>query len=186
MRHPQILQKGSTALLVVDIQEKLVPSLPKYPEVEPQIRRLIQALRALKLPILLTEQYPKGLGQTLASIKEVLPECRPIEKVTFSCCGQPEVLAALSATGAQAVVVAGVEAHVCVQQTTLDLIAAGYRVHIPADAICSRRKMDWQMAVERMRDAGAVITTSQSVIFELLERAGTPEFREVLPLLREE
>jgi len=186
MRHPTILKKAGTALLVVDIQQKLVPSLPKYPEVEPRIRVLVQAVGLLKLPILLTEQYPKGLGVTIPSIKDVLPAYEPIEKTTFSCCGQPEVLEALKVTGAEAVVVTGVEAHVCVQQTTLDLLAEGYRVHIPADAICSRRKMDWRFALERMRDAGAVVSTSQSIIFELLEEAGTPDFKAVLPLLRED
>jgi len=186
MRHATILKKRDTALLVVDIQEKLVPSLPKYPEVEPRIRVLIQAAGILKLPVLLTEQYPKGLGVTIPSIQEALPAYAPIEKTTFSCCGQPQVLDALKATGAGAVIVTGVEAHVCVQQTTLDLLAAGYRVHLPADAVCSRRKMDWRFALERMRDAGAVLSTSQSIIFELLEEAGTPDFKAVLPLLREE
>ena len=185
MRHPEILEKGRTALLVVDVQEKLVPSLPRYPAVEPNIRTLIQAAGILNIPILLTEQYPKGLGRTIPAITEVLPEYRPIEKTTFSCCGVEEVPNSLRELGAEAIVVAGVEAHVCVQQTALDLLAAGFRVHLPADAICSRQKQDWQFAIERMGKAGAIVTTTQSIVFELLVEAGTPEFKKVLPLLRE-
>jgi nicotinamidase-related amidase len=184
MRHPEILCRDRTALLVVDIQEKLVPSLPRYPECEPSIRRLIQIAQKLNLPVLLTEQYPKGLGVTIPSIRDVLAEYRPILKNTFSCCGVPDVLDRLREARAEAVILAGMEAHVCVQQTALDLIAAGIRVHVPADAVVSRQDLDWEMALDRMRQAGAIVTTSQSVLFELLVEAGTPEFKAVLPFLK--
>ncbi|MBI2195002.1 MAG: hydrolase [Planctomycetes bacterium] len=184
MRHPEILLRERSALLVVDIQEKLVPTLPRYPEIEPNVQRLIRVAGILRVPIVVTEQYPKGLGTTLASIREALPAYQPVVKNTFSCCGSPEVVPALRQSRAEAVVLVGMEAHVCVQQTALDLMANGFRVHVPADAVVSRRKLDWEVALRRMERAGAILTTSQSVIFELLVEAGTPEFKAVLPLMK--
>jgi nicotinamidase-related amidase len=185
MRHPDILQKAKTALLVIDIQERLIPAISIFPKLEPGILRMIKIAAELGLTTLLTEQYPKGLGATLGSIKDALPAYEPIEKNTFSCCGTDVIQQKLKEAGAEAVVLVGVEAHVCVQQTALDLIAAGFGVHVPADAVASQEKFDWQIAIERMRQAGAVITTGQSIIFELLVEAGTPEFKSILPLLKE-
>jgi nicotinamidase-related amidase len=185
MRHPEILQKSKTALLVVDIQEKLIPAISIYPKLEPSILRMIKVAAELGLTTLLTEQYPKGLGSTLTSIKDALSAYEPIEKNTFSCCGVDVIQQKLEEARAEAVVLVGVEAHVCVQQTALDLLAAGFRVHVPADAVASQRKFDWQIAIERMRQAEAIISTTQSIIFELLVEAGTPEFKAVLPLLKE-
>lgn len=184
MRHPDILEKKNTALVVVDIQEKLARSLPKYPDCEPKIRMLIQAAGILGLPVLVTEQYPKGLGTTLESIREVLNECETIEKTTFSCCSVQGFAERLRDAAVTAVILVGMEAHVCVQQTALDLLFQGFKVHVPADAVVSRHKIDWRFALERMRHAGAIITTSQAMIFELLVEAGTPDFKQILPLLK--
>ena len=185
MRHREILIPDRTALMVVDIQEKLVPSLPQYPELQPNIVRLIQVADALKMKVILTEQYPKGLGVTIPSIQDILPEYAPVVKNTFSCCGVDDVPRALSENKKEAVILVGMEAHVCIQQTALDLIEHGYRVHVPADAVVSRFKLDWQMAIDRMRQAGAIVPTSRSIIFELLKESGTPTFKAVLPFLKE-
>lgn len=185
MRHHEIPRPEKTALMVIDIQEKLVPSLRRYPELEPNIRRLVQVADVLKMQVLLTEQYPKGLGTTIPTIREVLPSYDPIVKNTFSCCGVDDIPRRLIENDQEAVILVGMEAHVCVQQTALDLLEHGYRVHVPADAVVSKHKLDWQMALERMRQAGAIVTTSRAIIFELLKEAGTPTFKAVLPLLKE-
>jgi nicotinamidase-related amidase len=174
----------NSALLVVDLQEKLMPAIHEGGRVLEQCRKLIQAARLLKLPILVTEQYPKGIGPTCADIKQALGEAPVVEKLTFSGCGVEPFWVAWKSFARPNAIVCGVEAHVCVQQTVLDLIEHGQTVFVLADAVGSRRALDAEIALRRMHDAGAIITTTESVIFELLGRAGTPEFKEVLKLVK--
>ena len=131
----------------------------------------------MDIPLLITEQYPKGLGPTIPEIKDVIPSYAPIEKISFSCCGEPFFLEAVQVTGRQQVVLAGMETHVCVLQTCLDLLKEGFDVHVVSDAVCSRTEQNYRAGLEFMRDAGAVISCTETVLFQLLEKAGTEPFK---------
>ena len=147
------------------------------------MRKLMGAAHMLKLPTVLTAQYTKGLGPVCREITEAAPGVTPMEKMSFSCCGSEEFIRALKDLRRQRIILCGIEAHVCVQQTAIDLMK-DYFVYIPADAICSRHRHDHKVAVERMRDCGAVITTVESAVFELLREAGTEQFKQILPLFK--
>jgi hypothetical protein len=170
--------------VVVDPQEKLMAAMPRRAETVAGMDKLARAARALELPALVTLQYVKGLGPVCAELTEALAGWPTFEKLTFSCCGVEPFPRALKDLRRQRVLLGGVEAHVCVQQTAIDLMAAGYAVYVCADAICSRRDLDRDVALARLRDCGAVITTVESAIFELLREAGTPAFKACLPLFK--
>ncbi len=184
VRHPSILRRDQAMLLVVDVQEKLHAVMTHRERVTANLRRLIQGFQVLELPILVTEQYPRGLGPTVSELRELFEVWNPYEKLTFSCCLVPELCGAIQESGATQIVLTGIETHVCILQTGLDLIQRGYQVHVPADAVSSRKELDWQMALERLRKAGAVITVTESALFELLVRAGTTEFKQIATLVK--
>lgn len=176
-----------TTLLVIDIQERLVPAM--QPEALPQTLRntriLIEAMREFGLPILTSEQYPKGLGPTLAEIRAALPENTvPISKIAFSCCREPAFTSALEALGDQDLILCGMETHVCVLQTALDLLAASRRVFIAADAVCSRTAANHQIGLDLMRQAGAVIGSTEVFAFSLLGAAGSDTFKRISKLVK--
>ena len=171
------LTDKDSVLVVVDIQERLAAVMSERQKVIGNSLHLIEAAKVLHFPVLLTEQYPKGLGPTAAEIKEALPSYKPIEKLMFGCCGEPAFMQALAATGKRKVILCGMETHVCVLQTCLGLIKEGYIVHVVQDAICSRSKENYRIGIEFMRNAGAVITGTETVVFQLLEKAGTEEFK---------
>jgi nicotinamidase-related amidase len=173
------LTPQNTALVVVDVQEKLLNVMARRAEILAGVQKLLGAAKVLSLPVIMTAQYVKGLGPVCAEVAG--PPV--IEKLAFSCCGAPEFVRAVRDLRRQRVLVCGVEAHVCVQQTAMDLLK-DYVVCVCADAIGSRRDLDRDVALERLRDCGAVITTVESAIFELLREAGTTEFKACLPLLR--
>jgi nicotinamidase-related amidase len=177
------LTPHNSALVVIDVQEKLMAAMPRRAELMAALQKLLGAARVLKIPILLTAQYPKGLGPVCPEILEAAPGITPLEKLAFSCCGSEPFVRAIKDLGRQRVLVCGIEAHVCVQQTAIDLMK-DYFVYVPADAIGSRRAHDHKVAVERMRDCGAVITTVESAVFELLREAGTEQFKQILPLFK--
>lgn len=170
--------------MIVDVQEKLMPAIPVADQLIANCRKLIEGARILGLPIAATEQYPKGLGKTVPALAEHLGELP--EKVRFSCA---EVLnwqpAAMEADARDQIIVAGIEAHVCVLQTVLDLLAVGFRVYVPADAVASRKKLDWKIALGRMANHGAILTTTESVLFECCETAAAPEFKAISRLVKE-
>lgn len=183
MRHPDLLSRHSSRLLVVDVQARILPRIHDGEALVQTCRRLIQGAGILGVPVFATEQYPKGLGETVPALAELLPS-RP-EKLRFS---SFECLN-WGTAGEQAddrfqIVVTGIEAHVCVLQTVLDLLTAGYGVFVPADAVSSRRASDAQVALDRMASAGATIVTSESVLFEWCEEAGTPEFKQISQLVK--
>ena len=185
--HPMILSRESTVLAVLDVQERLFHAMDAdhREEVMRNVKVLTTSARRLRLPILVTEQYPKGLGHTLQELVDTLgPGIEPIEKVTFSCCGVEAFRARLEAAGARQVVLTGIEAHVCVLLSALDLLGRGYRVHVAADAVTSRTQANWRLAMDQLRQAGAVVTTTETVLFQLLRQAGTDEFRELAQLIR--
>jgi nicotinamidase-related amidase len=181
------LPRECSALVVVDVQERLFHAMDAdhREEVMRNIKVLAAAARRLRVPVLVTEQYPKGLGHTLPELKEALgPDIEPVEKVSFSCCGVEEFLTRLRGTRATHVVLAGIEAHVCVLLSALDLVAQGYAVHVPADAVTARTQANWRLAMDQLRQAGAVVTPAETVLFQWLRQADTDEFRELSQLIR--
>lgn len=183
------ITRGTSALLVVDIQEKLLPAIHERERVLENAVRLVRGAQALGVPIWITEQYRKGIGPTVPEVAQAAG-CNgaggivPIDKITFSACGAPGLLDQLRARGVRDVVLCGVEAHVCVCQSALDLAAAGYRPVLVADAVSSRTPENHRWGVERMRQAGAVLASTEMILFEWLERAGTPEFKQILELVK--
>lgn len=185
--HPMTLDRERTALVVIDVQERLFPAMDAdhREEVMRNIKVLTATARRLNLGTLVTEQYPKGLGHTLQEVKDALPAgVQPVEKVAFSCLGVDAFRSRLTATGARQLLLAGIEAHVCVLMSALDLLAEGYAVHIVADAVTSRTQANWRLAMAQLRQAGAVVTTTETVLFQLLRQADTDDFRELARLIR--
>lgn len=185
--HPMRIGREMATLLVVDVQDRLFPAMDAdhREEVVGNIKVLAAAARRLGLPVLLTEQYPKGLGHTLPEVREALGHgVEALAKVAFSCWGSEAVRTRLRAAGRPAVILAGMEAHVCVLLTALDLLAEGLAVHVAADAVTSRTQASWRLAMEQLRQAGAVVTSTETVLFQLLGQAGTDEFRELARLIR--
>lgn len=184
LRRPNV---ATTALVVVDFQEKLNATLPeqRLRDLRRSLAILLGAARELRLPTVFTEQYPKGLGPTEESVREELERlgATRCEKTSFSACGAEGFGQALP-PGLRTAIVVGVEAHVCVFQTVRDLIAGGIVVHVPLDGVASRRDDHRQVGLDLCARAGAVITTTETVVFDLLERAGTPAFKALAPLIR--
>lgn len=173
------LEKEAAVLLIIDIQERLAIVMKDRARVVKNTQHLIELAKMIKMPLFVTEQYPKGLGRTVLELRSVLPENAPIEKITFDCCGQPGFLEELKAHNKKSVIVAGMETHICVLQTTLGLLKAGVNVHLVQDAVCSRTEENWRTGIEFMRDAGAVVTCTETVLFQLLKVAGTEEFKAI-------
>jgi nicotinamidase-related amidase len=171
-----LLARDRAALIVVDVQESFRP-YASFADVASACAKLVQAARILELRTLVSEQYPKGLGHTAPEVG--LQDERRIEKTVFSAARAD----GFDLAGAEQAIVCGIETHVCVSQTVHDLLADGIDVHVPADAVGSRHALDYERALERMERAGAVVSTVEAALFELLERAGTPEFKAVQKLI---
>jgi nicotinamidase-related amidase len=173
------IEKEEIVLVVIDIQEALMKAMD--PEIGKNLPRNLQVLitfaRELGVPILATEQYPKGLGRTIPDVKKELGDLSLIEKVAFSCCRVDAFNERLNSLGRRQIVLSGIETHVCVLQTAADLIQRGYGVHVVADAVCSRRRLDWEIGLRWMEKNGAMITTTEIIAFQLLKEAGTDEFK---------
>jgi len=178
-----LLSQEGAVLILIDIQEKLFPHILDREEVAENIRRLIRFARIMKMPILLTEQYPKGLGRTILEIQTLITDIQPIEKVEFSCFGSEEFREALKRLKAKTIIIAGIETHICVSQTALEGLR-DYRVCVISDAVSSRRREDKIVALERMKQNGIIISSIEMLIYELLRKAGTPEFKEALKLIK--
>ncbi len=174
-----ILKRSETTLVIVDIQEKLASVMNKREQVIRNCLHLIEATKLLTVPITLTEQYPEGLGPTVSEIKNALPSYKPITKMSFDCCREDGFMDQINSSHKKQVILSGMEAHICVLQTCLSLLKEGFAVHIVGDAVCSRKKADFITGIEMLRSAGAVITGTETAIFQLLEKAGTDEFREI-------
>jgi nicotinamidase-related amidase len=184
MHHPSLLRRDDTLLVIVDIQTKLLNVMFDKEGLVTNCRKLIQATKLLEVPMLMTEQYPKGMGPTDPQILEVLQGVENITKESFSCCGVDDFNRRIRESGKKQIVVVGIEAHVCVLQTVLDLMHRDYSVFVPYDAVSSRKEGDYRNALDRMRQAGASIGSVESAVFELLERAGTQIFKEVARLIK--
>ena len=178
------LRRGTTALLVIDVQERLLPVIDAAAEIAKRIGVAIEGALVTGVPVLVTEQYPKGLGRTVPSLTRHLKEITPFEKLSFSCCGVEGVDRALEKLAPASVLIAGIETHVCVMQTCLDLIERGTTPVLLADCAGSRHEHDHLYALERLRNAGAVISTVESTLFEITGTAGTDEFKQISRLVK--
>lgn len=185
MKAPR-LEEASAGLLVVDVQERFAPVIHEWSSLLDRVGRLIRFFRLLKAPVGVTEQYPKGLGATVPEVREALAgeAAWTLPKTRFSAAGNPELLAPLRGAKRRQWVVCGIEAHVCVQQTVLDLLDEGWAVFVPADAVSSRRAADRDAALARMARAGAVVSTSESLVFEILRDAAHPLFKQASALVK--
>lgn len=182
-RSPELMSRSDTALLVVDVQEKLIPLIAQHERIVWNIGRLLDGAKILGVRAAATEQYPRGLGPTTKELAERLGDVP--EKLAFSCGGCPQVFEELRDAGIFKILVVGIEAHVCVQQTVLDLLADGFRVYVAVDAVGSRHELDYGTALRRMDSAGAALTTTEAALFEWCDAAGTPEFKQISALVRE-
>lgn len=184
MRHAHMLERENVLLLVIDYQQKLLAAF-KEPEATLQTCvKLIRFARILGLPIVWTEQYPKGLGPTVDSVKSELAHLAPIEKLTFSCFGEASFVSALSAHSSGQLMVCGIETHICVEQTVLDGIAAGYQMHVVTDACASRRIQDHDTGLRKIEQAGGILSCSEMAMYEILRASDAKEFREVLKIVK--
>ena len=186
MKHPSILDKRRAALSVIDMQEAFRPMIEGFAAYAERIAVLVQACQILDVPIIVTEQYPKGLGRTVAEIAAHLPEgTTPLEKLTFSAGGLREFDTQLRERHAEQVIVCGIEAHICVSQTAHDLLRLGYQVHLASDAIAARLQVNREVALQKMTNSGAVLSSVEMAVFELCGAAGTDEFKQIQRLVKE-
>lgn len=179
-----LLNEENTGLIIVDVQEKLMQVMGNPDRVVDRIVKLLHLSRVFKLPVILTEQYSKWLGPTLPPIKEALPVYSPIEKLHFNSCNVDLFNNRVDAEGLRNIILMGVETHICVFQTCVSLLEKGYNVHVPHHAVDSRTKENWDIGLSLMREAGAVVTSAETIIFQILKKAGTPEFKKMLETIK--
>ncbi len=183
-RSPELMRPDDTGLLVVDVQERLLAAQTDAKRVVWNVRRLLDGAKILGVQSAATEQYPEKLGGTIPELAKRLPSS-PQSKLAFSCAGCEEIFSAWRAAGIHRVLVCGIETHVCVQQTVLDLLAAGFQVLVAVDAVSTRYPIDHEIALRRMEASGALLTTTEAALFEWCGRAGTAEFKEISALVKE-
>ena len=180
------LETDHCALIVVDIQEKLLPPIFQKEQLIRNSQLLIRLAGILKIPTIATTQYSKGLGKIVPEISSLLPSAEAIDKLQFSCFGSDVFCSMLKRLpgNRNTVLLCGMEAHICVMQTALGALREGYLVHVASDAVSSRAEWNWKVGLERMRAAGAVISSTEMIIYELLRASGSPAFKELLPFLK--
>ena len=181
------LAAESCALVVVDIQEKLLPPIHERERLVSNVQMLLRLAGILELPVLVTTQYARGLGPTVEEISSLLPsDAEPVDKVEFSCFGSERFCDAVERLPGRrdAVIICGMETHICVMQTALGALNRGLAVHVPADAVGSRSLFNWQIGLDRMKAAGAVITSTETAVYELMRASGTAVFKQMLPYLK--
>jgi nicotinamidase-related amidase len=183
VRSPELMNRDDSALLVVDVQTKLLPLIPGSDRVVWNIRRLIDGAKILGVSLAATEQYPQGLGPTTPELAQRLTAIPA--KTAFSCGECGEIFADWRDRGIWKILVCGIETHVCVSQTVHDLLGEGFRVYVAADAVAARGKLDHEIALRRMDSSGATLTTTEAALFEWCQRAGSPEFKQISQLVRE-
>jgi nicotinamidase-related amidase len=184
MRHPFVAQREESLLLIIDVQQAMLKAVDGWQETVRRIDQLVQAANLLDIPILVTEHYKKGLGATIPDLAAGLDTATFFDKEHFSACLEGDFIAMVRRFGRRKIVVCGMETHVCVLQTGLDLLGNGYQLHVVKNGIASRFDEDWQTGLDLFRDAGAIITTAEIVIFQWARRANTDEFRKILPIVK--
>lgn len=179
------IEPENSILVLIDLQEKLAIAMKEevLNTVKKNIIKLINLTKIYSIPILLTEQYPKGLGNTLKEITSLIEE-EPIEKIHFSCSQEEKFVQKINQYGRKKVILVGMETHVCVLQSAFDLIMRDFYVYVPKDCVCSRKKEDWETGLNLIQQAGGIVTCAETVIFQILRRAGTPEFKKMLEVLK--
>lgn len=178
------IKQNNCAAVIIDIQERLYPFIHEHEKLTQQTTKLIQGLNVLEIPLIVTQQYTKGIGETISPIKDAIGEFEHIEKMTFSCCGEETFMDALTKLNKKNVILTGIETHVCVLQTAIDLIEHGFTPILIEDCVSSRSANDKRIAVERMRVEGAIISTMESILFELTEVSGTPRFKSIVKIVK--
>ena len=177
--------RDDSLLLIIDVQDHLFPVMNERERLLKNLLALIQGINVFNIPILVAEQYPQGLGHTIEDVQKLLPQTRAHEKITFSCCEDSLLFDAIKATGKKKILIAGIEAHVCVYQTAMDLLGLGYDVHLIADAVSSRSLNNKQIALTLMHDAGAKITSTETTLFEILRKAQGEEFKQISQIVKQ-
>lgn len=180
-----LMSADDSVIVVIDIQERLAPAIPDLKSIMKANELVLKTASELSVPVMVTEQYPKGLGHTVEQLRDFYTESNVFEKISFSSVGCAPFMSALKKTGRRQVIVTGIEAHVCVQQTVLELLSERFDVFVVADAIGSRADENRKLALERMIRSGAEVVSSEMVMFEMLKKAGTPEFKKLSNLLKE-
>lgn len=177
----------NTAVVMIDLQEKLAGTMKDdvWSITKRNARNLLASAKLFEMPVVVTEQYPKGLGPTVPELRGEFPDgAKPIDKLEFDCSAAPDFMADLRNTGRHQVILAGMEAHICVLQTALGLLRSGYKVWVAQDAVCSRAEENWRAAIRIMENAGVIVAPTETILFMILRRAGSPEFKELSKLIR--
>ncbi|HEY5534087.1 MAG TPA: isochorismatase family protein [Ignavibacteria bacterium] len=178
------INRIDTIAVVIDVQQRLYPYIHDNHKLTDKLVRLVKGLRVLGIEIIVTEQYSKGLGNTIPEVQEALGEYNHLEKTSYSCCGLNDFNTILKNSGKNNVIIAGIESHVCVLQTVTDLCAKGYLPFVIEDCVSSRNPNDKKIAIERMRKEGAIISTYESILFELMDISGTDEFKAISKIVK--
>ncbi len=184
MRNEKLLMPEKCLLLVVDVQEAFKVHIPGWEQMVGRIRLMIEAAGLLEVPVVVTEQYPKGLGRTAEPLREVLGTCPVYEKVTFSALDTDAIPQTMAAFHRQQLLLAGIETHVCIAQTALDALASGWQTYVVADATGSRHAIDAETALARLRQAGVILTTVEASILEMTRTSSHPQFRQLSKLIK--
>lgn len=184
MRHPNLLNSSDTVLLVIDMQDKLLKAIYESERIVNNTVKLIETAKIFSIPVIVTLQNAERLGGCTQAIADALPHDSTMNKMTFSCCGGGCFDDAVRETGRKQVLICGVETHICVNQTAHDLLTMGYSVQIAKDAVSSRTMDNWITGIEKMRDSGCVITSTETAMYEFIQDAATPEFKKILPLVK--
>ena len=179
-----MIKRDDAVLVAIDFQEKLMPAMADPGILESTVVKLAKGVKALDIPVIVTQQYTKGLGETVKPIADALGDYEPIDKMTFSAFGQPDFVQALEASKKKTVILIGIESHICVQQTAIELIDSGYSVFVIQDCIASRKVSDNLCSQQRMAAAGAIITTYESVLYELLRGAKADGFKAISAIVK--
>jgi len=184
LNRKSLISKEAAALIIIDVQEKLFPLIFNKEKILENMLKLIKFAKIVDMPIILTEQYPRGLGQTVPEIRELIPHIKPVEKMEFSCFGSEKFRLILEELNAKTLIIAGIETHICVMQTSIEGIENGYKVCVVVDATSSRKLEDKNIAIKRMMQSGVIMASTEMLIYELLKKAGTREFKEALKLIK--
>lgn len=184
MRHSRLLSSSEAILLIVDVQEGFRKHISEFAELSRNISILVEASKILKVPVIVTEQYPQGLGHTVTEISACLGEHKRYEKSCFSCCRSQNFMVGLASENRKQVIVCGIEAHVCVNQTVHDLLESGYQPHVVTDAISSRSHKNKEIGIKKVYAAGAVLSSVETALFEMLVESGTEAFKAVQRLVK--
>ena len=178
------MNREDTLAVFIDFQEKLMPVMHHKEDLQDKVCRLAKGLGVLGIPHIVTQQYTKGIGETIPEVAEAIGEFEPIDKTTFSCMEHVDFVNQLEIEARKNIIVCGIEAHICVQQTVEQLLLEGYNVYIPVDCISSRSQIDYLWASERMEKAGAIVTTYESILYELLKDSKAEGFREISKIVK--